>query len=261
MKRWERALEDAKLVKKNKFIIARLSELPAKQRILHSAARLFAQNGLTETTIKEIMESIGMSESSFYTHYAKKSSVLDCLLADYSKNFIKPDFLEKQLSALEENPTTDGVMSCLRLSFPKGQEEYFLNILYVILHEQHRNPAVKSFVAENMILKHEETIKAIINKLIEINILRQDTDADFFSKIYSSLIYTFSNRRLLGISDASQDFINKSMIDWLRKLYDMMFTIYGVENDKNTSLDNDIKDLMRNLNDLMNNRKYQQASL
>ena len=252
MKRWERVVEDTKSREKIRDIISRLSGMPTRQRILFSAASLFALKGFSETTIEEIMENIGMSNSSLYTYFANKNSILDCLLTEYSNNFIEPGFLERQLNALIENPTTDGVMSCLKLSFPTGQEEYYLNILYVILHEQHRNPAVRKFVADKMILQHENTVKAIIEKLIEINILRPDTDVDFFSRMQSSLIYAFSNRRLLGISDAPRDFISKSMFDWLRSLYDMMFKIYGFENEKDTGLEKDIADLMRSLNDLIN---------
>jgi hypothetical protein len=115
-------------------------------------------------------------------------------------------------------------------------------VLSVILQEQHRNPAFRSYVSESFI-KNELFIKTIFDMLKKLNIIRQDADPDFWMKITSSLLYTFSNRMLLGIGDTSPDFSGKGLLDLMRELFDMMFKMYGVKNEKKPLQPSDNKNI------------------
>jgi TetR/AcrR family transcriptional repressor of nem operon len=55
-----------------------------RQRILKSAAHLFNRNGLTETTIDEIMTAAGLTHGGFYRHFASK----DELYAEAVRRFL-----------------------------------------------------------------------------------------------------------------------------------------------------------------------------
>jgi hypothetical protein len=128
---------------------------------------------------------------------------------------------------LAENPTADGILSCLTLAFPEGMEEYYMEELCVILQEQHRNPIVRKFMSDQIILSAEQAFEAIIDKLKELNILRRDTKADIWIKTYSSIIYCFASRFLLGIGDNSPDFSGMSMSDMTRNMCNMMLKTCG----------------------------------
>jgi len=202
------------------------NELSTKQRILKSAVYLFAQKGYTETTIRELATTVGLKEASIYNHFESKNAILEYILEEYAQ--VSRKFERPNLPTLKENPTADNILSCLMLSFPEDMMEYYLKELHVIMHEQHRNPIVRKFMSEHYILGTEKVYKGIIDKLIEFNILRPDMDADFWVKIHSSLIYSFSSRLLLGIGDSSADYSGMGMYELMRGMCNLMLEKCGV---------------------------------
>ena len=204
-----------------------LEKTSTKQKILDSAADLFAAKGYTETTIRELAAAVGVKEASIYNHFPSKSALLECILEEYLQ-FTDMFIDRRNLSMLEKSPTADAIFSCMRFSFPEGKELFFVKRLYVILQEQHRNPIVRKFISEQYILSTERTFGMIINKLKEFNVLRPDTDPDFWVKAHSSIIYAFTSRLLLGIGDSSPAFSGKGMTELLRSLYDILLKTCGV---------------------------------
>jgi AcrR family transcriptional regulator len=206
---------------------------PTKQRILDSAIHLFAIKGYTETSMRVLAEYVGVKEASIYNHFPSKNAILDCILDEYI-HFTHSNYNRDNMSKLADNPTVDGMLSCMTLSFPEGKEEYFLNELCVILQEQYRNPTVRKFITEHFIIATEKVVENIMNKLKELNVIHPDSDTDFWVKMHSSLIYTFSSRFLLGIGDNSPDFLGKGMRDLLRDLYSLMFKTCAIGNVQST---------------------------
>ena len=202
-----------------------------KQKILIAAADLFALKGYTETSIREIASAVGIKGSSIYNHFISKNNILEYMLEDYAaKN--AGVFSDRQAiySKLKESPTVESILCCMQLSFSDDKKEYYLKILNVILQEQHRNPTVREFVSKNIILRSSENTKTIINILKELNIIRKDTDPDFWMKISSSLFYTFATRMMLGIGDNQPDFTGMNMMNTLKHMYELMFKVCGIEN-------------------------------
>ena len=198
-----------------------------KQKILEEAIKLFAAKGFTETTMRELAAASGMKESSIYNHFSSKNAILDYIIDEYSQ-FTRPVLELDKLSALKDNPSADGIIACLSLVFPEGRVEYFLNELYVILHEQHRNPVVKKFMTEDYIMGNEKVVKSIINALIDYGVIRADTDPDFWAKMHSCLIYTFASRLMLGIGDSDPGFSGMGMSEMLHNMYELLLKTQGV---------------------------------
>ena len=63
---------------------------------------------------------------------------------------------------------------------------------------------------------------------IKLEVIRHDTDVDYWIKIVSSLIYAFATRSMLGIGDATPDFVGKGIVELLKSTYDLMFETCGV---------------------------------
>ena len=201
----------------------------SKERILASAAELFAEKGFTETSVRQLAEVVGMNAASLYYHFPSKISILDHMMEDYSI-FNTDVFKDKDISGLlRKNPNTDGILSCLSLAFPAERREYYIKVLCVLLQEQLRNPDVRAYVSESIILVAEENIKTIIDELKRIGTLREDTDPDYWMKIHSSLLYSFANRLLLGIGDNAPGFSGMDMEGMLRHTFDMMLETCGTE--------------------------------
>ena len=207
---------------------------PTRQKILDCAVDLFAMKGYTETTIRELAAAVGVKEASIYNHFPSKISILEYILEEYS-HITYASFDREKLSGLKDNPSPDSILSCMKVVFPEGREEYYLKRLYVILQEQHRNPMVRKFVSERIILSTEQVIGTIINALKEFGILRPDADPDYWVRVHSSLIYSFANRALLGIGDSAAGFSGMGMSELLRNLYDLMLKTCGAHRDAGLS--------------------------
>ena len=199
-----------------------------KLNILECAANLFALKGYTETTMRELSSAAKLKNpASLYYHFPSKNAVLEYMLEEYAQN--NTDILESRNigDILRKSPNTDGVIACLQTSFPIERLQYYLNVLCVMLQEQLRNATVRKYISDNMILSTELSAGKIFSILIEIGVIRNDIDIDYWKKIISSLFYTFASRRMLGIGDNSPEFIGKGMEEMLRGTFDMIFKLHG----------------------------------
>lgn len=204
---------------------------PGKRKIVDCAVTLFATKGVTETSIREIATAVGIQGSAIYHHFASKNAILEYILNDFSEQSFGDAEKSDALSKLRNNPTSDGIISCMRLTFPEGQEEYYMKVLCVVLQEQHRNPSVRRFVIK-LILNAEERVRDFIGILKELNIIRQDTEPDLWMKLVSSVLYTYSSRVLLGIGDVSPDYVGMKMSELLRVTYDQMLNTCAIMRDE-----------------------------
>ena len=202
--------------------------MPTRQRILECAADLFAKNGYTETSIRDLAAAAGLNAASIYNHFPSKNAILDCLLEDYAVHS-SAVYLSKNIPAtLQANPTPDGMMACMSLQFPEDQLQYYLAILFVLMQEQHRNDPIRSFVSENLISRSENNIFSIVESLKDLGVIRQDTDADYWMKVCSSLLYTFASRLMLQIGDSSPGFVGLGMSDMLKRTFAIMLETCSV---------------------------------
>ena len=199
-----------------------------RQRILNCAASLFAQKGFTETTVRELAEAVGLKGASIYNHFPSKMAILECMLEDYVENNSGMFQYDRNEVArkIQEDPTPDGILSCMQLVFDEGSQEYYTKVLSVILQEQHRNPIVGEYMRDNFAF-NERNVQTVFDILQELRIIRVDADADFWKKMASSLFYTFSGRMLLGIGDYMPDYMGMGMVDLLRTLFEIMLKICG----------------------------------
>ena len=187
-----------------------------KQRILACAATLFAEKGFTETTVRELAEAVGIKPPSLYNHFSSKIAILEHMLDDY-RTYNTDVFKDKNIShILRENPTSDGILACLQTSFPPGRAEYFMKVLCVLLQEQLRNPIVRSYMSEQLILRSERNAMTIIDALKELGVIRKDADPDYWTKVASSLFYAFATRMMLGIGDKAPGFTGMGMAEMLK---------------------------------------------
>jgi len=203
---------------------------PTKQKILISAADLFATKGYTETSIRDIASTAGIKSSSMYNHFLSKEDLLEYMLTDFN-DYTRHMFNNPDVPIiLQQNPTLDGILSCFQISFAVLSDDYYLKMLHVIYHEQHRNTIVRSFVVK-IILEAEGHIERIFAALKNLSIIRQDADPDFYKKAASSLLYAFPSRTMLGIGEDSADFSGMDLKGLLSDMFDTVLKLYG--NDKN----------------------------
>ena len=204
---------------------------PTRRKIIQCAVDLFASKGFTETSIREIATAVGLQGSALYHHFPSKNAILEYVLHDYRKRRFGQTEKKAIQAILRERPTVDGILSCMALVFPAETLEYDLKVLCVILQEQHRNPSTRDIV-QGIILNAEQQLRVIFEILKEMDILHPDALPDYWMKVFSSLLYTFSSRFLLGIGDNSPDYVGKDMAEMLRTMFEMMMQECSVSQDE-----------------------------
>ena len=196
-------------------------EQSTRQRIIDCAADLFASKGFTETTIRELADAVGLNAASLYYHFPSKNAILDAMLDDYMEQVWGNTYDPLALLNLKENPTAEGIVGYMQLAFPEERADYYLKVLNVLLQEQHRNPSIRRYVAENFI-NNESFVRNAFDVLKEQGAIRADADPIFWMNVASSLLYAYSNRMMLGIGDSNPGFDGMPLVDALLKLYNLM---------------------------------------
>ena len=203
------------------------TENTTKQKILARAAILFAEKGFTETTMRELAEAVGIKAASLYNHFPSKTAILEHILEEY-RTYNTDVFKDKNIShILRENPTSGGILACLQTSFPPDRAEYYYKVLCMLLQEQFRNPIVRDYMTEHLILRSQRNARIIIDTLKQLGVIRQDADPDYWVKAVSCLFYSFAARMMLGIGDKSAGFTGMGMAGMLKYTYDMMLEKCG----------------------------------
>jgi len=208
-----------------------MKKLSTKEKIMNAAIDLFSKSGYDKVSMRDIAGEIGINAASIYNHFPSKNSILESILRDFMEQIQNRNSDPSFFSYLRENPTTDGIMAFIQFSFPRDNLDYYIKVMCVILQEQHRDPVIRQYVAETF-LSTEQYIKTVFDMLKDFNIIRQDSDPDFWMKIASSLIYAFSNRVMLGVGDSLPNYSGMRLMELLRFMFDMMLKTCAVEDDR-----------------------------
>jgi len=203
-------------------------KMSAKQKITCAALELFSQKGFTETSVREIAEAVGIRPSSLYTHFKSKASILEHLLDDYKQRYAsKLVASETSWARLTKDATTDDILACFTIHFPKESTAHYLKMIVMLFQEQCRNESVQSFMTKDLMFWHEEYVTAILCRLVEVGALDPEIDIDFWAKLHANINYASMARYVLGIGESTPAFKGKGIGDMKRALYDTIFQLHG----------------------------------
>ena len=201
-----------------------------KDKILKVAAKLFAEKGYTETTIRELTEAVDLKNpASLYHYFPSKNDILEEMLEDYSSGNLNLYDEQTIKNTLKNSPNLEGILACMQTTFPDDKVEYFLSVLNVILQEQLRNPTARDYMSNKIIKRAEEKVTTIFAVLKELDVIRQDADPDYWMKVTSSLSQSFATRMMLGIGDSSPDFTGMGMASMLKETFILMLDNCGTQ--------------------------------
>lgn len=146
--------------------------LATRQRLLDAALELFAAQGYTATTVRQIAASIGVTDPAIYAHFSSKQEIYETLLAEAG-----PPLLSAQGFQLEEMG-------------PQAPEEV-LPVLFGRLVSAWDHPRVRMFTSvllretSDDILAALDEVQALLRPVfeawIETGHLRDDVDVDLLT--------------------------------------------------------------------------------
>ncbi|MCL2058898.1 MAG: TetR/AcrR family transcriptional regulator [Oscillospiraceae bacterium] len=201
--------------------------ISTRQRIVNSAVDLFATKGYTETSVRDIATDVGINASSLYNHFKSKEDILLYLLKSFEEHTQYMYSNPEMPAILQNNPTPEGVLTCLQESFAILTEEFYIKALQVLFQEQHRNSIAQEYVKKT-ILASENYVLMIFNVLKNLRIISHDADPEFWKKIASSLLYTFPNRMMMGMGDDLTSNIGMGLKNIFYYMFTLVINIYGV---------------------------------
>jgi AcrR family transcriptional regulator len=109
-----------------------------RERILASAATLFARKGVAATTVREIADEVGILSGSLYHHFESKEAMVDEIIASYLED-LRSRY--KEVLAREGDPRTrlhDLVVASLQVveAHPHATEIYQNDVNYLSQFER-----------------------------------------------------------------------------------------------------------------------------
>ena len=78
--------------------------IDTKEKILHTALRLFAKDGYEGVSVSMIAKDIGITKSALYKHYKNKRDIFDSILKQMSRN----DYERAKEYEMPEEPIDKG---------------------------------------------------------------------------------------------------------------------------------------------------------
>lgn len=189
-----------------------------KNNIVDCAINLFAKSGYYETSMRDIAVGVGIQPGSIYNHFASKEEILGHILGLYDDYVGGNSYMAHKIDRLCESPSIENFFECLTLSFPAGEEEKYRKMLHIILHEQHRNEPVRKYMSEMFMIKNEQYVRLIVDRLAREGLI-EPVDSDIVAKLHVATVYYWSNANMLGLEARPQFLVKNGMVDMLRSVY------------------------------------------
>ncbi|WP_409305198.1 TetR/AcrR family transcriptional regulator [Peribacillus sp. SCS-155] len=162
-----------------------------KEKITEHSIRLFEKKGFTETSIQDIVESIGVTKGTFYYYFSSKEE----LLMDIHNRYIDQLLSEQEKILLDETKSSQEKLSDI--------------VLMLIQSIRGQGPSAKVFFREMQNLS-QDRLEEIVQKRDEFRlniqrVLEEGTENGEFKPELNAPIATFG---ILGMANWSYQWFN-----------------------------------------------------
>ncbi|OFX85142.1 MAG: hypothetical protein A2W99_07020 [Bacteroidetes bacterium GWF2_33_16] len=114
--------------------------MTTKEIIFEKALILFAANGYTATSIRNICSEVGIKESSFYNHYKSKDMLLDAIFESFNNALLSKALSDEQLDLLTTQFTLkEMLLNGLKQYIGIWENPTASQMWFVVSMEQYRN--------------------------------------------------------------------------------------------------------------------------
>lgn len=191
-----------------------------REKILDTAASLFAQKGFYAVSVREITRTVGIKESSLYNHFRSKDQLLEEIFDLFQSQ--EEEFFKGLSSAIE-----------IKKTFKRGKIKTFLNnelkrflrfwdspqrerLWFIVSMEQHRNPHAAGLILQGF-QQTRKSLKNLIQVLVDHKIIKP-LNSDLLAAEYSyTMRAMFLEYRLLKVTNQSTHSIKKSMEAYIQR--------------------------------------------
>lgn len=144
-----------------------------KEKILETAVELFASEGYTSVSIRQLTKAVGIKESSFYNHFGSKKELLDSIFEKFKEESELRASYDREIERVVAGKSPVNALKYFLFGFIKYWSNPANNrIWYVISTEQYRNKTAADLLLNETERMIENNVK-IFRKLIEIGRIKE----------------------------------------------------------------------------------------
>ncbi|MDR0812489.1 MAG: TetR/AcrR family transcriptional regulator [Oscillospiraceae bacterium] len=189
-----------------------------KEIILDAALDLFAENGYTETTIRQIAEIAGIKAASLYNHFPAKIDILLSLIAEYKQNILDTVLSPEEVDKLITELTAIEILRRLFFKFKESNQNRMVKILKIIYHEQYRVEEARSYVRDIQFTFMINHIERVLEKLILAKKVR-GLDTKLYASLFVYVVTDTAYRSMLYGQEEYQGVERVTSADILEELF------------------------------------------
>lgn len=159
--------------KEEKIIIKRKKGIITLNRVLETAAHMFACKGYDNVSIREIAEGVGVKESSVYNHFASKQAILDELLKEFAVRAPGSRPNHQQLEKMMTIMNVQEIFKNIIFSVGRNIEEILENTAIIIQCEKFRNPLAAEAYYRCLIAEPIQYYQDLLDMMIHKKLIKK----------------------------------------------------------------------------------------
>lgn len=157
---------------KGQSILKRKRGIDTTNRILETAAQLFARKGYDNVSLREIAEGVGVKESSLYNHFESKQAILDSLFKEFAVRapLSRPsdDELEKMMTIM----SLQDILKNIIFYVGRNIDSILENTAIIIQCEKFRNALAAEAYYQYLINEPALYYEGLINKMTDKKLIK-----------------------------------------------------------------------------------------
>ena len=177
--------------------------LLTQERILSSAAELFARKGYENASLHEIAGAAGIRESSVYNHFGGKAAILSRLLEIFREDAPKSRPSEEELERMLDALSPEEVMKDIVFHFGAHTPKMLERIAMVINNEKYRCPEAARAYYDCVVREPSGYYERLFRKMIARGMIAP-VDARMFAEQYNYVSIALTKEYFmaeLGLAD------------------------------------------------------------
>ena len=158
--------------------------LATMERVLETAAQLFAARGYDSVSLREIADAAGIRESSLYNHFSGKADILETLLVAFRDR--APAFRPamEEMESLLPHITPEEAFKHVLFYFGRHNDVLAEHIAMIITNEKYKNALAAKTYYECIVAEPIAYYESLITRMVERGMVRP-VDARAFAEQYN----------------------------------------------------------------------------
>ena len=172
-----------------------------KKKIFDCAIELISSRGYDAVSIKDIADTVGITQSSMYNHFKSKQEILDTIYDFYSYHYLedRPSF--KEIEPILQNGSLVDIIKCVTYKFNDNYVKQMSAITGIVFYRCAIDERAKELTQSLMINEGNKYVKAVFDRAVEIGRIAPIDTSAMALFINSIKIYMFH----LWMVDSSLD--------------------------------------------------------